>query len=212
VLTGEAKQELAPLVGSATCSIAPPANFGVDIPCRLGVSATAMPTQPKPTPVSIRFADALALKPEDLAAVLAQAMKRQATSLHIVGSPQGKFRWVPNVINKLGGKLTKPRRGAKGIAGVRADLRDGLITVREISMMPSSVLAKRYRVSDGRAYQIREHVAQYGIDGKLRRADNSARVDLTAPATATAPQHGTVLGTPPVDGASQQITDDDLNP
>lgn len=67
-----------------------------------------------------------------------------------------------------GGVLQRPRMGAKGMPGVRADILAGIFTIREVSMMSVSEIHHRYRVSRQQARRIREHVSKYGVDGKTR--------------------------------------------
>lgn len=62
--------------------------------------------------------------------------------------------------NHVGGTPKKPRKGAKGIAGVRADIRDGVITPRDFGMLSLREISTRYRVRyPGSAALLRDTIA-----------------------------------------------------
>ena len=46
-----------------------------------------------------------------------------------------------------GGKPKPPQKNAAGVAGLRADLADGTLTVSQLRGIPLSQIARRYRVS-----------------------------------------------------------------
>jgi hypothetical protein len=55
-----------------------------------------------------------------------------------------------------------PRKGAKGIAGARYDILHGTLTVRELAMMATRDIAKRYRVTSSGAKHLRSYIAKHG--------------------------------------------------
>jgi hypothetical protein len=74
-----------------------------------------------------------------------------------------------------GGLLARPRIGGRGIAGIRADILSGALTIREVAMMPVPVMKRRYRVSGAHARKLRLHIAKYGVDGKTRLLNGMPR-------------------------------------
>lgn len=76
---------------------------------------------------------------------------------------QQRFRPQNNLVpgaNQCGGALKKARKGAKGIAGVRADLLDGTYTIRSFALLSLREISKRYRVSyPATARYLRDSVA-----------------------------------------------------
>ncbi len=76
-------------------------------------------------------------------------------------APNG-FHYSPDVINPFGGKPKPPRKGAKGVAGVRADLRDGVLTIHDIARMRVCDLAVKYRVNRRHAGRIKKMLMMHG--------------------------------------------------
>ncbi len=62
------------------------------------------------------------------------------------------------------GKAPKaPKKGAKGIAGIRWDILHGTLTVREFTMLSLKEISKRYRVYyPSSARYCREYIAKHG--------------------------------------------------
>jgi hypothetical protein len=88
------------------------------------------------------------------------------TVSHLMGrKPRSHIR-AENLIpgaNKAGGPIKLPEKGAKGMAGVRADLLDGTLTVREFTMLSLREISIRYRVAyPGTARYCRNYVAKHG--------------------------------------------------
>lgn len=71
--------------------------------------------------------------------------------------------------------LFAPVDGAKGIAGLRADLIANRITVREVTMMTPGELGKRYSVGRTRARAMRKLVSEHGIHGRTRYLDGTPK-------------------------------------
>ena len=84
-----------------------------------------------------------------------------------------KARRMPE--RNVNGRPIKTRKGAPGIAGLRADLRDGRITVREISMLSAKDIAARYRVALSYVQRMRDCVLIYGGGSRCRNADGTPR-------------------------------------
>jgi hypothetical protein len=72
------------------------------------------------------------------------------------------------VSNPYGAALAPPRRGAKGRAGIRADIASGRITVRQLALMTTRAIMERYKVSKAGAWYCRQYISRYGIEGKHR--------------------------------------------
>lgn len=56
-----------------------------------------------------------------------------------------------------------PRKGGKGLRGIRYDLLHGTLTVRELTMMSPSAIAVRYRVTRSGAKYCRSYIAKHGV-------------------------------------------------
>jgi hypothetical protein len=112
----------------------------------------------------------------------ASRSERVVDASRIVGAVSATFRHPTPVAPEAGyngGLLTRPKQGAKGIAGIRADILSGELTIREVAMMPVAILKRRYRVTSAHARKLRLHVAKYGVDGKTRLLNGMPR-DLAA--------------------------------
>jgi hypothetical protein len=70
--------------------------------------------------------------------------------------------------NMAGGRVLPPEHGAKGIAGLRADIGDGSLSIRDLERMTIRELQDRYRVSRPVAWRMRRHVLAYGLGGRCR--------------------------------------------
>ena len=77
-----------------------------------------------------------------------------------------RFRARPTHLNPMAGVAgrtpDKPRKGARGISGVRYDILHGTLTVREFTMMATRDIAKRYRVTSSGAKYCRAYIAKHG--------------------------------------------------
>jgi hypothetical protein len=91
-----------------------------------------------------------------------------ATQQIAINSITKPRRGNPNLCNPHGDRLKPPSFGAKGIAGVRADLFDGRITKQQFTAMSLSQIMKKYFVSRTHAIRIRDYVKLYGVHGKHR--------------------------------------------
>lgn len=86
--------------------------------------------------------------------------------VEVVGSKPRRDNRACNLIpgaNPTGGKIKAPVKGAKGMAGIRADLADGTLTVREFTMLSLREISIRYEVRyPSTARYCREYIAKHG--------------------------------------------------
>jgi hypothetical protein len=81
------------------------------------------------------------------------------------------------------GRAARAITGGKGMAGLRADLRDGRITLREACMMGRGELRRRYRLkSGGSAYYMQRMLRLYAGGSALHDALGKPRKAPIEPA------------------------------
>lgn len=98
---------------------------------------------------------------KNIGSTLNRSYRLQSTNQHTV--------ILPNVLNPIGGKIFPPKKGARGISGLRADIRDGRVTIAQLAAMPLRVLTDRYGwSSDGSAGYARKQILAYGLGGRMR--------------------------------------------
>ena len=56
----------------------------------------------------------------------------------------------------------RPKKGARGLAGIRWDILHGTLTVREFTMMATRDIAYRYKVTSSGARWCRYQIAKHG--------------------------------------------------
>ena len=83
------------------------------------------------------------------------------------GKPQFRKRTIhlDPMAGRNGRSPDRPKKGAKGLAGVRYDILHGTLTVREFTMMATRDIAWRYKVTSSGARWCRYWIAKHGAGG-----------------------------------------------
>jgi hypothetical protein len=75
---------------------------------------------------------------------------------------------------------------------MRADIRDGLLSMQQLTAMSCGQLGLMYGVSSGAAYRGRRHIILYGLGGRLRdehnRPRNTPQADAPSASTSGKPR------------------------
>lgn len=98
-----------------------------------------------------------------------------------------KQHTVRNAYNPYGGKIKTARKGARGVAGMRADFLDGSLTLLKVSQLTARQLAVLYNCNPGTAYRARKQILAYGAGGRMRDERNRHRSSTDAPSATTKP-------------------------
>ena len=98
----------------------------------------------------------------------ARVVNRVVSTLH-------KSKQMPVPYGYYGSSLRLARRNARGIAGLRADLRDGRITLRELALMSAADIGWRYKVKRGSARYMKRAILDYGGGSRCRDAAGNPR-------------------------------------
>lgn len=100
----------------------------------------------------------------EIVEAVAAVVVGSATRLMTYHKPVGN----PAIGNPHGAIPKGPSHGAAGIAGLRADIGDGSLSIRDLERMTIRQLQDRYRVCHSYAVTMRRKVLAYGLGGRCR--------------------------------------------